>query len=136
MHVIREYMHKHTTARTWHVILTGMFAILLRFVSIINSSSYDLHHIMSKDHLNHGNALQCLFEANRLGKTIKLNVSYSITICGITIVSHVWVINSLYFVPASDFTTSIVHGLMAKSLHRYGLKKENRDDIVYVSEVE
>jgi hypothetical protein len=135
MHLIREYLHEHTTARTWHVVFTAVFAILLCFVSIINSTSYDLYHTMSRDHLNHGNAVQCFFEAYRLEKSIQLEVYASVAICSITIVSHVWVISSLYSVPASDFTTSIVHRIMAKSLRRSGLNDQDRHNVVNDSEV-
>jgi hypothetical protein len=135
LHVIREYMYYHTTARTWHVIFTVVFFILLCFVYIINTSFYDLDRTISRDYLNPGNALQCFFEANRLGKTINLDIYDSITIGGSIVISHIRIIGNLYIHPSSDFTTMIVYQLMAGSLRDSGLPKEECKEIVYDSEV-
>jgi hypothetical protein len=135
LHVTREYMYHHTTARTWHVVFTVAFFILLCFVYVLNTSFYDLDSTISRDYLNPGNALQCFFEANRLGKTINIDVYDSISIGGTIIISHIRVIGDLYVHPSSDFTTEIVYQIMAKFLRDSSLPKEDREEIVYDSEI-
>jgi hypothetical protein len=134
LHITREYMYNHKTARTWHVVFTGAFAILLCFVYIINTSFYDLDSTISLDYLNPGNAVQCFFEAGRLGKSIRLDTYDSFTIGGSIIISHIRIIGDLYVHPSSDFTSSIVYRIMAGFLRRSGLDHEDRENIVYDSE--
>jgi hypothetical protein len=137
LQVTKEYMYDHTTARTWRVIFTGAFAILLCFVYVINTSFYylELDIIEGSDSLNPGNAVQCYFEAGRLGKVIQVDTYDSITIGGTILVSHILAIGNLYVHSSSDFTTSIVYSIMAKTLRKSGLSKEDRKDIVYDSEM-
>jgi hypothetical protein len=84
-----------------------VFIILLCFVTMINTSSYDLDDTMSRDHLNPGNALQCFFEAKKLGKPIKFDIVDSTVVGAAIIMMHMGVIGKLYIDPSSDFTTTL-----------------------------
>jgi len=131
LHVLKEYMYEHKTARTWHVVFTVAFLGMFSIAYVVNTVSDSLDTLVTEDSLNPGNALQCAFEASRMGKKIEFDYLDSTLVLGLIIFNHVVAVGNLYVPPQEDLGTKIGFKVIAKAIRKTGLTQEEREAMVY-----
>ncbi|KAH7088031.1 hypothetical protein FB567DRAFT_468503 [Paraphoma chrysanthemicola] len=134
LHLVREYMYKHIYARKWHLAFTIAFLTIFIFSFLINTLSDDFDDVSPRtDTLNPGNALQCLFEARRLGKEVQFDAEYSIPIVIVLSLIHILTIFSLYVPPEEDYKTAWIYRYRSSFNSELSVSQEERLKMVYNS---
>jgi uncharacterized membrane protein len=134
LHILQEYLYLHKTTRTWHVLFIIVFVCIFSFAYVINSVSNYLDTYVTSNSLNPWHALQCVFEASKIGKAVQFDYLDSISVVGVILFNYVFAIGELYFPPGMGFATVIACKGLAVTFRNTQLTREELEDIAYNSD--
>lgn len=130
----RDYLYRHSFVRFGRVILTIGFFVLFCFAYTVNTATYDSN-FGEDSSLNMGNVFQCIFEAHRFDKSVRFSAWYAATLLGVLAYQHAIAIADLFVHPESDTPNLIVEGIIARSLRKTGMSREDCREVAANSSV-
>jgi hypothetical protein len=128
--VLQGYLYDHKIVRECRVVFTVGFLIIFGFSFVINTASLYMDSVIDPSTLNVGNAVQCIFEAPKLGKYVQFDTKESVVILGLIILGHTAAIVNLYLGPDTILLEELIRLFWVRCVRMKGLPKSEATTLV------